>query len=98
MSLEPHLLVIFGASGDLMRRKLAPALLRLAEQGLLPDRFAVLGFARTELSDEDFRSALQDALRVQPERRSVALAARAVVLLSRQLRRRSIYGTIARMR
>jgi glucose-6-phosphate 1-dehydrogenase len=67
MSLEPHLLVIFGASGDLMRRKLAPALLRLAEQGLLPDRFAVLGFARTELSDEDFRSALQDALRVQPE-------------------------------
>ncbi|MFA0755432.1 MAG: hypothetical protein YPKNTGVA_000939 [Candidatus Fervidibacter sp.] len=67
MSLEPHLLVIFGASGDLMRRKLAPALLRLAEQGLLPERFAILGFARTELSDEDFRSALQDALRVQPE-------------------------------
>ncbi len=66
MKAPSHLLVIFGASGNLMRRKLAPALLRLAEQGLLTEQFAVLGFARTPMSDEDFRQALQDALKVSP--------------------------------
>ena len=64
MDLQPQLLVIFGASGDLMRRKLAPALLRLAEQGLLPEKFAVLGFARTEMDDDSFKAMLEDALKV----------------------------------
>ncbi len=64
MNMQPHLLVIFGASGDLTRRRIAPALLRLAEQGLLPERFSVLGFARTAMDDEAFRDALQDALRI----------------------------------
>lgn len=67
MELQPQLLVIFGASGDLMKRKLAPALLRLAEQGLLPERFAVLGFARTPMSDEDFRLAIEDATKADPQ-------------------------------
>ncbi len=62
--LQPQLLVIFGASGDLMKRKLAPALLRLAEQGSLPERFVVLGFARTSMSDEEFRSMLESATKV----------------------------------
>ncbi len=66
MSVSPQLLVIFGASGDLMQRKLAPALYRLAAQGLLPDRFAVLGFARTKMSDDEFRNLLADVLKVSP--------------------------------
>jgi glucose-6-phosphate 1-dehydrogenase len=48
-------LVIFGASGDLTRRKLIPALYELHRKGRLPDRFLVLGAARSPSDDEDFR-------------------------------------------
>jgi glucose-6-phosphate 1-dehydrogenase len=47
-------LVVFGATGDLAHRKLFPALSRLGERGQLPQKFAVVGVARTEMSDEDF--------------------------------------------
>lgn len=49
------ILVIFGASGDLTKRKLVPALFDLCCQSLLPERFAILGVSRTELSDDAFR-------------------------------------------
>ena len=52
----PCLMVIFGASGDLTRRKLLPALYNLKRAGLLDDRFAVLGTARRALSEEEFRA------------------------------------------
>ncbi len=52
---EPHILVIFGASGDLAERKLIPAVYRLYQGGFLPDNFALLGVSRTEYSDEAFR-------------------------------------------
>ncbi|MDD4191888.1 MAG: glucose-6-phosphate dehydrogenase [Mangrovibacterium sp.] len=52
---QPHILVIFGASGDLTSRKLIPALFDLYRQKLLPEQFAVLGVSRTELPDEHFR-------------------------------------------
>ena len=48
---------IFGASGDLTHRKLFPALYALAVRDLLPDRFAVVGVARTEMTDDEFRRA-----------------------------------------
>jgi glucose-6-phosphate 1-dehydrogenase len=60
---EPCVLVIFGASGDLTRRKLFPALYSLAFRQLLPERFAVVGVARTEMSDEDFRARMEAAVR-----------------------------------
>ena len=63
---KPHILVIFGASGDLTKRKLIPALFTLFEQKLLPDQFAVLGVARTELSDEDFRTRITEFLPKEP--------------------------------
>jgi glucose-6-phosphate 1-dehydrogenase len=47
-------LVVFGATGDLAGRKLYPALTELAERNQLPQRFAVVGVARTMMSDEDF--------------------------------------------
>ncbi|MFQ5482883.1 MAG: glucose-6-phosphate dehydrogenase [Nitrospinaceae bacterium] len=55
-------LVIFGASGDLTRRKLVPALFDLSRKGLLPDKFAVLGVSRTDLSDDAFRGKMAAAL------------------------------------
>ena len=54
----PTAMVIFGAAGDLTRRKLIPALYNLAEAQLLPDEFAVVGFAR-RLDEEEFRQQLR---------------------------------------
>ncbi|HET7046027.1 MAG TPA: glucose-6-phosphate dehydrogenase, partial [Gaiellaceae bacterium] len=56
-------LVIFGASGDLTRKKLLPALYALAFRRLLPDRFAVVGVARTDGTDDDFRAQMEEAVR-----------------------------------
>jgi glucose-6-phosphate 1-dehydrogenase len=59
---KPLAMVIFGATGDLTRRKLMPAVYRLFQEGLLPDGFAVVGFARQEMDDEGFRTLMHDAL------------------------------------
>src|SRR3989442_5604406 len=55
-------IVIFGASGDLTKRKLLPALYRLAYDRKLPSSFAILGTSRTELSDDAFRQSMRDAV------------------------------------
>ncbi len=60
---EPCVLTIFGASGDLTRRKIFPALYALAFRDLLPEQFAVLGVARTEQASEDFVAAMETAVR-----------------------------------
>ena len=59
----PTTLVIFGASGDLTRRKLLPALYRLSRGQRLPPRFSVIGVARTPLDDEGFREQFRKSLR-----------------------------------
>jgi glucose-6-phosphate 1-dehydrogenase len=59
---DNHILVIFGASGDLTYRKLVPALFDLYAQDLLPDRSAILGASRTKLSDDDFRDKMQEGI------------------------------------
>lgn len=56
------ILVIFGASGDLTKRKLIPSLYQLFKQGKLPERFAVLGLGRTAYTDEAFRAHLDENL------------------------------------
>ena len=48
-------LVILGASGDLARRKLLPALYDLANEGLMPERYAIVGSGGRRLDDQDFR-------------------------------------------
>jgi glucose-6-phosphate 1-dehydrogenase len=53
------ILVIFGASGDLTRRKLLPALYNLAEDGLLPDPFAVVGVARHQMEEAQYRADMR---------------------------------------
>ena len=62
---KPHacVVVIFGASGDLTKRKLIPALYNLALEKRLPDRFAVVGYARSEMSDDDFRAKMRDSVK-----------------------------------
>jgi glucose-6-phosphate 1-dehydrogenase len=60
---DPCVLTIFGASGDLTRRKIFPALYALAMRDLLPEQFAVLGVARTEQTTEQFVAAMEHAVR-----------------------------------
>ena len=58
----PVVLVVFGASGDLTKRKLLPSLAAMARRRRLTDNFAVVGVARTELSDDEFRQLAIEAV------------------------------------
>lgn len=68
--IDPCILVIFGASGDLTARKLFPAIYNLAREGQLPSQFAVVGFARRDKTHESFRAEMKEAInkysRVKP--------------------------------
>src|SRR5579872_5422462 len=64
---DPCAIVIFGASGDLTRRKLIPALFELAACGSLARRFAIIGFARSEMSDAAFQNSAAEAVRQNAE-------------------------------
>jgi glucose-6-phosphate 1-dehydrogenase len=57
----PVAMVIFGASGDLTARKILPALARLADRGVLDDGFTIIGVARTEWSNEEFRAHVAES-------------------------------------
>ncbi len=59
---DPCRLVIFGATGDLTRRKLMPALYELARDGWLPGDFTLIGFSRRDRSDEEFRRMMREAV------------------------------------
>ena len=59
---DSNIYVIFGASGDLTKRKLVPALYSLFVQGLLPENFALLGVSRSEFTDVEFRLAMKSAI------------------------------------
>jgi glucose-6-phosphate 1-dehydrogenase len=59
---DPVTVVIFGASGDLGKRKLIPALYYLEDSGYLPESYAVVGFSRTPMSDEAYRESMLKAL------------------------------------
>jgi glucose-6-phosphate 1-dehydrogenase len=68
--LEPCVLIIFGAAGDLTRRKLLPALYNLIREKALDERFAVIGYSRAQQSDQAFHQILHQAVakysRTQP--------------------------------
>jgi glucose-6-phosphate 1-dehydrogenase len=59
---EPHIVVIFGASGDLTKRKLIPAIFNLHQQNLLGHPFAIVGVSRTEMNDSEFRLKMMEFL------------------------------------
>ena len=58
----PTIFVLFGATGDLARRLVLPALYRLAQQDLLPDQWRLIGNGRGDVSHEDFQGRVRDAL------------------------------------
>jgi glucose-6-phosphate 1-dehydrogenase len=60
-------LVIFGASGDLTSRKLIPALFSLKSQNLLPEKYAILGIGRTQLTTNEFRQKMNSSIRSYSE-------------------------------
>ena len=60
---DPYIIVIFGASGDLTRRKLIPALYELQTQKLLPANYVILGAGRTNLTNEQFRRKMEEGLK-----------------------------------
>lgn len=59
---DPFAMVIFGASGDLTKRKLMPALYNLFQSKLLPDRFSIVGVSMEPFSDDDYRKYMTDSM------------------------------------
>lgn len=59
---QPTIFFIFGATGDLSSRKLAPALYNLYLDGFMPEQFTIVGTGRTKLSDEDFQGKMHDGI------------------------------------
>ena len=64
---EPCAVILFGASGDLAKRKVLPAMFDLAQNNSLGERYAILGFARTPMTDESFRSSIGEAAKTISE-------------------------------
>ena len=64
---EPCAVILFGASGDLAKRKVLPAMFDLAQTNSLGERYAILGFARTPMADESFRSSIGEAAKTISE-------------------------------
>src|SRR5215213_302893 len=62
MTPADHVIVVFGANGDLSRRKILPALYHLFQEGLMPKRFLIIGNSRSELSDVEFRNFARAAV------------------------------------
>ncbi len=71
----PTILTIFGATGDLTKRKLIPALFRLYADGKLPEMMHIVGFARRPLSDEDFRAYVTEVLSGSEAKKVAAFSA-----------------------
>src|SRR5882762_4894773 len=59
----PCVMVMFGVTGDLARKKLMPAVYDLANRGLLPPGFSLIGFARRDWEDEDFAQVVHDSVK-----------------------------------
>ncbi len=70
---DPFVLVIFGASGDLTRRKLIPALFHLCREGLLPKKFAIVGYARSALGDTGFQELISQSIKGYADKNETGL-------------------------
>jgi len=69
LPVHPTILMIFGGTGDLAQRKLLPAIYNLAHEGALPERFHLIGNARGELSDDDYREIARESIEAHSRRR-----------------------------
>jgi glucose-6-phosphate 1-dehydrogenase len=59
---KDQVIVLFGATGDLAKRKLLPGMFHLAQGGLMPERFRIVGAARREIGEEEFRRLAREAI------------------------------------
>src|SRR6059058_3605002 len=62
LPVHPTTLVIFGATGDISKRKLLPAIYNLAHEGALPEQFNLIGVSRGEMSDDEFREQARESI------------------------------------
>src|SRR3712207_823901 len=62
LPVHPTTMVIFGATGDLSKRKLLPAIYNLAHEGALPEQFNLIGVSRGEMSDDEFREEARNSI------------------------------------
>src|SRR2546422_11292339 len=62
LPVHPTTLAIFGATGDLAKRKLLPAIYNLAHEGALPERFNLVGVSRGEQTDEQFQALARESI------------------------------------
>src|SRR4051795_11704644 len=62
LPVHPTTLAIFGATGDLAKRKLLPAIYNLAHEGALPERFNLVGLSRSDIGDDGFREQAREAI------------------------------------
>ena len=90
---DPCAIVMFGASGDLAKRKLLPALFDLAIHSCLAPRFRVIGFARTEMSDDKFRESTDQALPKKGDDSKRADFLKHLEYFTRKLRRAGVVQT-----
>jgi glucose-6-phosphate 1-dehydrogenase len=65
---EDLVIVLFGATGDLARRKLLPGMFHLSKVGLMPERFRIIGAARNDIGDEEFREMAREAVEASQRR------------------------------
>jgi len=70
---SPCVLVIFGASGDLAKLKLLPAVYEMAREKILPKDFALVGYSRTEMSDDDFRARFKHAVTANARSKKIGI-------------------------
>src|SRR4051794_40177581 len=63
LPVHPTTLVIFGATGDLAKRKLLPAIYNLAHEGALPERFNLIGLSRGDIGDDGFRESAAESIK-----------------------------------
>ena len=59
---SPTTMILFGATGDLSRKKIIPAIFNLYQKKRLPEKFKILGFSRRDLSRDDFQKIVAEAL------------------------------------
>jgi glucose-6-phosphate 1-dehydrogenase len=62
LPVHPTTLVIFGATGDLAKRKLLPAIYNLAHEGALPERFSLIGVSRSDMPDDEYREVAKKSI------------------------------------
>lgn len=94
--IPPHALVIFGAAGDLTKRKLIPAIVQLARQGKLPEGFVCIGVGRNQLSDSEFREEIS-AFIPKEDREAWQRISDKMFYLSGSFEKSSTYTELGRM-